>query len=350
MANSFSLLRLPNEERLQVLRCMDRRILILLSLLSQKTKDLVRSLQLKPVSSPLFPVGRWLIPLENPRFGVWFNGGTVLSIGSWDVKISFYEDPEDNMERLVKPRKVWIKIKEGTGFNTRWTEREFPNHLEIREWYEHILYIINPRQETELGFTGGCLRFDLGAIKTVFGKFDSLGFNFDEPRDFVSKGLNTFLPDLKKLRLQRNPYPQEGNRIQKLLIQNFDSLNIGCLTNQFERLNLEDLLICNAHHIKFGLNQKFDKINQFLKLWINGSNERLQKMTIEQKTRFNAKKIFEGIRIIREIPQEEEILFEENLAWQYSSRTRAVDIERYDGTRGTVIIMYERKIRFLVWN
>ncbi|CAL2037713.1 unnamed protein product [Caenorhabditis brenneri] len=340
MTNSFSLLRLPNEERLQVLRCMDRRILLLLSLLSRNTKNLVRYLQLKPIP---YTIGT--ISLDIPRFQVWFNGGTCLYIGTWDITLSFYKDPQNNMERLEKPRKVRIILKEGTGFNTRWTEVEFLNHLEIREWYEHLLYIIKPRQETEMIFTGGCLSFDLGAIKTVFGRIDSLGFNFSEPREFVSKGLDTFLPDLKKLRLVRNPYPHEGNRLQKLLIQNFDSLDI-C---DFERLNLEELVICNAHYIKFSLNEQFDNINQFLKLWINGSNEKLRKMTIEQRTRFNEGKILEGIKIHREIPNEENIAYEEDLDWQYKYRTRAVDIKRYDGIRGTVI-MKETTIHFLVWN
>ncbi|EGT56490.1 hypothetical protein CAEBREN_09042 [Caenorhabditis brenneri] len=319
---------------------------LLVSLLSRNTKELVRSLQLKPIP---FTIGT--ISLDIPRFQVWFNGGTCLYIGPWDITISFYKRPQNNMEKLVKPDKFWIQVKEGIGFNTRWTDIEFMNHLEIREWYEHILYVVNPRQEIEMIFTGGGEGFDLGAIKKVFGKFHSLGFNFGEPRDFVNKGLETFLPDLQKLRLFQNPYPHEGIRLQKLLIQNFDSLNIGSLSNQFERLDLEDLLICNAHHIRFSLSHQLANINQFLKLWMNGSNQRLRTMTIEQRINFKPEELFKGIRIIREIPQEEDIVYEENLDWQYKYRTRAVDIERYDGTRGTVIIMNGRKtIHFLVWN
>ncbi|EGT56642.1 hypothetical protein CAEBREN_04108 [Caenorhabditis brenneri] len=319
---------------------------LLLSLLSRNTKDLVRSLQLKP-SSPPVTIGTWGLLLDISCFQVFFDDITRLLIRCWDITISFYKEPQNNMETLEKPEKVWIKVKEGTGVNTRWTEREFPNHLEIREWYEHILYVVNPRQETEMTFAQGCERFDLVVIKTVFGKVDRLSFLFSEPHDYVREVLNTFLPNPKQLRLVQNPYPNGDARLQKLLIQNFDKLDLGDTTS--ELLNLNELSICNAHHIKFSVNQQFDNINHFLKLWIKGLNNRLRTLTIEQRTHFIPEKILDGIKIIREIPGEEIIVNQEIPAWQYAYRTRAVDIKRYDGTTGTVI-MQPTRIFFLVSN
>ncbi|CAL2037716.1 unnamed protein product [Caenorhabditis brenneri] len=178
MTNSFSLLRLPNEERLQVLRCMDRLSLLLLSLLSRNTKDLVRSLRLKP----------------------------------------------------------------------------------IRHYF-------------------------------VLGS-----------------------------------------------------------SSLFEGLDLEDLLICNAHHITFSVTQQFDNINQFLKLWVKGANPRLQKLTIQQRILFNPEDILKGVKIHREIPQGENIVYGEDPVWHYEYRTRAVDIKRYDGTRGTIVMYYSTRFVLLVWS
>ncbi|CAL2037714.1 unnamed protein product [Caenorhabditis brenneri] len=326
MGNSFSLLRLPNEERLQVLRCMDRMSLLLLSLLSRNTKDLVRSLQLKPISpSSHSPMGDWQFSFDITHLKVCLTRRLSLLIHSWDICVTFYEEPQNEMEVLKKPNKVWIA--DGTIF--RKLEIVFPNRLEIKEWYEHILYIINAHPERQMIFSNGGEQFDVPTIKTVFGKFDSLAFNFSEPRDYVKKVLDTFLPDLNELYLIRNPYSRGDTRLQKMLVQNVDKFDLGGL-NSFEKLNFEDLLICNARYITFSLNQQFDNFNQFLKLWIKGSNRRLQKLTIEQRTSFNQEDILKGIKNYREIPNEENIVYGEDPAWKYAQRTRAVDIERCD--------------------
>ncbi|CAL2038197.1 unnamed protein product [Caenorhabditis brenneri] len=332
MANSFSLFRLPNEERLQILRCMDARTLLCLSLVSRKTKDLVKSVQIKPT-----------------RLHVVISEHIILDMPPYGFTVLFYKELQDNMRMLVKPDKVWISLRDFSVRRSQNPDIELTNHLEIREWYEHILYILNIRQATQIDFYQGCERFDLGTIKSVFGKIDSLGFSVIEPRDFVREVLRTFISDIKQLKLVCNPYPQEDTRFQKLLSQNFDDLN---LIAYFEILNLEDLLICNAHHIKVRPNRHIlfieDNINKFLKLWIKGANPRLQKLIIERITHFN-EKILKGIKIHREIPNEENIVHEGKVVWQFAHRTRAVDIKRYDGTRGTVILTMST-FYFLVWN
>ncbi|CAL2037712.1 unnamed protein product [Caenorhabditis brenneri] len=331
MANSFSLLRLPNEERLQVLRCLDARSLLFLSLISRKTKDLVKSVQ-----------------INRSRFHVVISQHIALDMPLYGFYLHFYKEPQNNMEMLVKPSKVWISHLDFSVRRFQNQDIELSNHFELREWYEHILYILNIRQATQIDFYEGCERFDLGAIKTVFGKLDTIFFNFREPRDHVRAVLRTFLPDLKELRLLWNPYPQGDTRLQKILMQNFNELDLGN-HNLFERLNLKDLLICNAHHIRFSLNQQFDNINQFLKLWVKGSNKRLQKLIIEQRTRFKPKEILKGIKIHREIPREENIVCGEIFDFRFAYRTRAVDIKRYDGTRGTIIFI-RSYFYFLVWS
>ncbi|EGT56730.1 hypothetical protein CAEBREN_10808 [Caenorhabditis brenneri] len=301
-----------------------------LSLISRKTKDLVKSVQINP--SRLHVVVGERIRLDMPPYG---------------FVLSFYEERQDNMRMLVKPDKVWISLRDFSVRKSQNPDIRLTNHLEIREWYEHILYILSIRQAALIGFYQGCERFDLGMIKSIFGKIDDLTFYFGRPRSHAREVLRTFISDIKQLRLVWNPYPRGDTGFQKMLSQNLDELDLGS-HHSFERLHLEDLLICNAHHIKFASNQQFENINKFLKLWIKGANPRLQKLIIEQRTHFN-EEILKGIKIIREIPREEDIGYEENVDWRFAYRTRAVDIKRCDGTRGTVILL-ESTFYFLVWN
>ncbi|EGT45758.1 hypothetical protein CAEBREN_04949 [Caenorhabditis brenneri] len=329
MTNSIPLLQLPNDERLQVLRCMDRMSLLFFSLISRNTKDLVRSLRVKPITHHRF------FSSNLPPVQIGFSDTIGLSMRCWDITVSFYKEQQDNMKVLEKPNKVWIKVKESDGLNTRYTEIEFLSPMEIKEWYEHILYIINEsRQATQMILYQESDRFDMEIAKTVFGKINYLTCFFSRPNNHGRNVLRIFGPELKQLTLTFNPYPRGDTRLRKMLIQNLDILDLGG-HNSFKRLNLRDLLICNAHRITFSLNGKFDKINQFLKLWIKGANARLQKLAIEQRTNFNEEEILKGIRIIREIPQEENIVYGEKFDYRFAYRTRAVDIERYDGTRGT---------------
>ncbi|CAL2037711.1 unnamed protein product [Caenorhabditis brenneri] len=221
MANSFSFLRLPNDERLQVLRCMDLRILLFLSLISRKAKDLVKSIQIK---SSYFHV----------------TVGEHINLQLYSAELHFYKEPQDNMKTLAKPTKLRVTAWEIIDGRHQFNTMELSNSLEIRDWYQHILCILNLRQAKQIGFYQGWERFDLESIKKCFGKIHTLAYRFVTLRDDSKHILNTFVPDIERVELEWNPYPEGETGFQKMVIQNFDSLDFGLL-HLFEKLYLEDL-------------------------------------------------------------------------------------------------------------
>ncbi|EGT45685.1 hypothetical protein CAEBREN_09050 [Caenorhabditis brenneri] len=286
MANSFSLLRLPNDERLQVLRCMDRMSLLLLSLLSRNTKDLVRSLQLKP--------SRFYIDFYYSRIGFWMSRP--------DLYLDFYKEPERKMRMLKKPKKVWISVVKGTIFHDKPIEMELQNPLELKDWLNHIHYIFNSRQVSLINLSEGAERFDLKAIKEKLGNVETLHFNSSMigfPRTQAGAILENILPVVKQLDLTCNPFRRGELCLQKALIQNTESLQLG-FYNGFKRFTLNDLLISNAHNVKLGAHRDFKWINKFLKLWIKGANPRLQTLVISHGARLIPSEIFKGVKVSEE--------------------------------------------------
>ncbi|CAL2037708.1 unnamed protein product [Caenorhabditis brenneri] len=321
MTNSLSLLRLPNKERLQILRCMDGRSLLLLSLLSQKSKELVRSVGIKFLTSHIMVGDR-----------------IFLTIPSLCLSMYFYKVPQDNQRVFVKPKYVWISATEGEDDNKKWHEMKLPNQLEMEEWIEHILYIFNTREIFQLCFDPGFETFDLEILKSVVGNLKYLLLDFRRPRKEMKRILSTFLPDVNDLRLIYNPFTQGDTGLRKILIQNFDSLQLGSW-DQFERFTLNDLLVCDASNISLSPNGSFEGINQFLKLWIKGANPRLQSLSIRNGHESNPEEILKGIKICKKYSVEEDILYNNNIRFKGDDPNRtAVDITRFDGVRGTIVL------------
>ncbi|CAL2041587.1 unnamed protein product [Caenorhabditis brenneri] len=325
---NFPILQLPSQKVIiRVLRHMGPPELLLLSLLSRKTKFLVKSVQLKA-----------------PNFTIKINGSGIRFVMPYrKMSIDFYEGSEQKtLER--PPEKVGIYLRIGffrpyMVFNN--------NTLTLEEWLQHCQYIFNCNEAYQLDFDSGST-FDLATLKALIGKFKYFSIDVNQETITVAQQiLRTFLPDVKNLRLYGNPFQRGDTNYQKMLTQNFEDLKLGFQQN-FDRFSLDDLLICNASTLTLSLTQNFKKINEFLKLWIEGANPRLRELWILQGTPFIPDDIIEGIQIFKEIPAEETISFDSLLFRRHPNR-RAVDIRRCDGTRGTIIIEINRFI-FLVWN
>ncbi|CAL2048436.1 unnamed protein product [Caenorhabditis brenneri] len=337
MANGHSipLLRLPNEKWSLVLRFWDGRELLLFSLISRKTKDIIKNSKwLKPRGFDLVP------PLLNVKIAQPFTMAVIYPC----VLLKFYKEPEHNMAMLEKPNKVWIwTIRRGF---RRGDEIELPNSLTLAEWLQHLLYILNLSVPSQLSFAPNADLFDLRVVKSTFRKFETLRIGRLLSAELRENLLKAFLPVNLKI---SNPFNEGDCRFQKLLSQNFDSLKLDFSDNT-KSFTLNDLLICNASVIEYQW-QEFEEINQFLKLWIEGANPRLQELIIRQRTGFVPENIFKGVKIIRVIPVHEEIrrngvlLFSGGLP----DRVAAVDIKRFDGVRGTAVI-YGSSFYLFSWN
>ncbi|CAL2041678.1 unnamed protein product [Caenorhabditis brenneri] len=325
---TFPLLQLPSQKVIiRVLQCMNGPELLLLSLLSQKTKTVVKSVQLKA-----------------PKF--------IIKVGSRISFLSLYRSMYINFHRRPEqktldrpPEKVWIHLRRGDSHPYMVLHK---NTLKLDEWLEHCQYIFNCSEPHQLNFDPEYRNtVDLEILKALLRKHKYLLVAVKQERITVAQQiLRTFLPDVRNLSLDGNPFLKGDTRHQKLLCQNFESLGLG-FQQDYQRISLNDLLICNASTLNLSPNQNFKWINEFLKLWIKGANPRLRMLKIFQTTPVISDDVIRGIRIIKKIPAEEAIIYD-NLEITSPNR-RAMDIRRYDGTRGTIIIQC-RCFWFLVWN
>ncbi|EGT45664.1 hypothetical protein CAEBREN_10329 [Caenorhabditis brenneri] len=411
---------------------------LLLSLLSQKSKKLVRFVGIKLLTSHIM-VGNYVF----------------FTIPSLCLSMYFYKDPQDNQRVFVKPKYVWISATEGEDDNKKWHEMKLPNHSELKEWIEHILYIFNTKEIFQLCFDPGFETFDLGILKSVVGNLkvffsllsrktkelvkslsikraspeitikdnlwlrvrwlymffykqqqnnqrmlgtpnhvwveeddtnvamklaNRLGFkewikhilyifnvtefthlffhpesrifdmetlkdaigNFKEiVLDFrgpeqQKRILNVFLPRARNLCLTYNPFSQGDLGLRKIVNQNLNILYLG-YDNDFERFrfNLNDMLACNASEVILRPIEDYKWINQFFKLWIMGSNPRLQSLEIDNED-FSLTQILKGIKVSRWIPADEDIVHKNEVFSRGLTGRRAVDIYRFDGTRASI--------------
>ncbi|EGT58197.1 hypothetical protein CAEBREN_20120 [Caenorhabditis brenneri] len=235
-----------------------------------------------------------------------------------DVSTIFYLFGDENINVLQKPITVWMMDKKEDN-SAEDDTLEFLNPLGLEQWLEHIKHVFNCREAYQLVFGNGSENINLEIIRDTFGHCESLWIETN-PANRAREILGVFQKDLKELKLRNNPFLPGDNEYQKLLLQNFKSLELG-FGNRFERLTLDDLLICNAVDINLSPVENFEGINRFLKLWIKGSNPQLHRISIKQRTEI-PKDVLKGIQVskwIKDDPIETE-----------------VEIYRVNGTKATI--------------
>ncbi|CAL2046180.1 unnamed protein product [Caenorhabditis brenneri] len=314
MANSFSLLPLPDRARLRVLRCMDGTTLFLFSLVSQKTKEMVRCLQLQPSD-----------------IVIWIQDDICLAIdirGFSDLHLTFSKENEQYMDMLKKPANLWIRDADETNM-------KLSNSLELKEWIKYLFYIYDCRREPAIIFDEGCERFEYQAIKNTFGKLRSLEVLEGATNESIDI-MDCFLPDIDELDLAANPFDPDDIDFQKVLMGNFTFLNLG--EEEFESFTLNDLLVSNAPYIEHELPQDPVFLNRFLKLWMKGACPNLIRLCMNNP-KMISESIFKGVNVLRRIPADEDIIFNGTVHGRGIRPERiAAEIGRFDGTRATVYI------------
>ncbi|CAL2041491.1 unnamed protein product [Caenorhabditis brenneri] len=313
MTNSFSLLPLPRRARRVVLRCMDGIALILLSLISRKTKKMVRFLRLS-------------------RSMIWITIENDICLNIWDpilINLTFYKESEQDMGMLKKP--LYFSISDGED-----NEMKLPNPLELKEWLEHLLYIFNRKKASDISFDHGSEIFDLQAVKQTFDKVRALDLlsQVAQSRNI----LRSYLPNISEVRFSAHSFQPGDTELQKTVIQNFDTLIVE--SNEIKHFTLNDMLISNASLIDLinhEMTQSFGWLNRFLKLWMKGACSRLEHLSIMQSTPI-ANNVFNGVNVLRKIPAEEDIVLDGIVYPRDDPDRIAVEIERFDGTKATAVL------------
>ncbi|KAF1760319.1 hypothetical protein GCK72_008567 [Caenorhabditis remanei] len=274
MVSTFSLFRLPENAIIHVLQNMEINQLLIISLISSKTKQIVTSLGIEARYVGI-----------NIYRCIW----VTVSIDKNHLNLTFYND-SNNLHELspvditlpvsAHSEDQGIRIPSSTAFN-------FSN------WLNHIKTVFCWIKPPNVYFSQGCERFEVQSLKNAIGNVDALSVS-NQLTNILSREVLKYFKTPKKLTIGKNPF-EETCEIQTLFVQNFRTIAFH------EVYSLDDMLSlnCKKAHFTHLISQK--QFNQFVKHWIRGSNRRLQYMTLSiDATDFaNGKVYLNGIETMK---------------------------------------------------
>ncbi|EFP11855.1 hypothetical protein CRE_29342 [Caenorhabditis remanei] len=319
MTSSFPLLNLPPEAILHVLKSMDYGEIVILSLLSERAKQSVESVNLysrgsSAVLSDLFRL--------------------IMNFDKKQVELTFTMD-EIRENRTNDFSSVPKNIELITYNNTAETVELCIKGLNLRKWINHLKAIFHFSELYCLQFDENASLFDIKELRTMFNSYYQLCILSDNGSDV--KSILENIPT-RRLFFENDVFNRLENPYQ-VLIQNYDELAIGPELESPNSLELDDLLMTNSKAIKiFDSNWAEKELNRFLKHWMKGSNPRMERLSIyffPQET-LNNSKILKGIKGM-EVPVE-------HMRWFKSYDevvepvTGGYDFYRCDGTKATIAI------------
>ncbi|EFO85439.1 hypothetical protein CRE_23668 [Caenorhabditis remanei] len=263
MSSAFPLLRLPENALELVIECMDYVDIVGFSLVSHKTKEIVRSLYLD--------IGRLVLTVND-----------IIRIrsdpdrdGPSSMVWSFYPE-EDNAGPVPIPVYMPARV---TGMRDLITHRNFVEYqnpcLSIQEWVEHFQYLFSIEEIDYISFANETCKFDWTSLKDALGKFNinTLFFHNFCGLDCAQKALKQFSSVTSVTAF--SPSFNDPSHYSNILIQNLDTLSLGH-ENMALKIGLDDLLLMNSKAMSIQSPTLTDKmLNQFFKHWIKGSNPRM---------------------------------------------------------------------------
>ncbi|KAF1764642.1 hypothetical protein GCK72_004591 [Caenorhabditis remanei] len=332
MSTTFSLLYLPKKALHHVLYSIDYVDIVSFSLASNKTKEVVKSLNLK-INDINLTIGN-IIGIQIDGFRN--NPSRML----WN----FYPEKEDNSTEPI-PVYMPARVIGMRDTNPPQNRVKYQNPgLSIQEWLAHFQYIFSFPEENALLFAR---EVDMSSlIETVRG-FEIKSLRFIDPcsLEFAQMVLTQF-PFIKRFFACSRSF-EDPSMYRNILIQNLDVLFLGYHT-PFLRMELDDLLLINSKEIYVcSLTITNKVINQFLKFWMRGSNPRMEVVNFDYPDgRFPDKDVLLKGTNYHEISSNQ-VRHSKQLTYGPIVVKDGYDIRRSDGTVGTVLIR-PQFIRFCV--
>ncbi|KAF1760413.1 hypothetical protein GCK72_008662 [Caenorhabditis remanei] len=328
MTTSFPLLNLPPEAVLHVLKSMDFGEFITLSLLSERAKRSVGSMNWKYVFSIVHISSeiRLHIVLDTIRL-------------DWTFKLC---NGRASGHSLL-PKKVGLRIFRNPPVNVK---RSMKGGLSIKEWITHLKEVFHFSKFYCLKFDENTSRFDMKALRTLFCTYDKVDILSDN-RSNVKSILKHF--PTRRLLFADDVFKNLENPHQ-VLIQNYDDLEIRQVTRP-STLTLDDLLVINSKTIDISnIGWREKELNRFLKHWIKGSNPRMERLRIHffSPEALNKSDIFKGIKCT-EFPAEHTRWFKSDIELTCTVKG-GYDFNRCDGTKATIEFKSFDNLQYLNMN
>ncbi|EGT48887.1 hypothetical protein CAEBREN_19800 [Caenorhabditis brenneri] len=325
---TFPLLALPDDEILQTIRVMDLEQIIKFSLISERCKDLVKSIRIKGTSLTVSVKNQITISIATARCS---------------LDLTFYLEPDmywgmgahGRKKKLTPPQSVVID-KDAAERQARqpseWKKRDFT----MNAWLKHLKDIFHYHKIHSLRFGENSFEFDIDDIKEVFGNKTEICIQNTGCLAFNQMILQHFFP-IEELTIMAENF-QDSDIPPSLLMQNHATLYIR-ESDLDVPITLNDLLLINSKVIIVdSLHIPPNELNKFIKLWQKGSNLRMEYLFTDH---FNGEEDDEEI-VMKGIEYEENPLdrvrnfkaggFEDDPIQVYGG----MDIYRKDGMKATV--------------
>ncbi|EGT48911.1 hypothetical protein CAEBREN_14392 [Caenorhabditis brenneri] len=340
--NTFPFLRLPDEAQKEGFKNMKLLELITFSFLSKRTKAISEA-QNRQITSAEITVSQYI------RLNVQDDNYDKMNVrfyhrGEQDNDVDRYnEDEQEQVEgyegpvALTKPK--FVKSVKYIDF---WTKREFvltKPEFEFHDWINHILTVLHCPKLDGLFFNCNYTRFDIKSIFEALRKSKPVyGLNMSNigriTRQVARQVLDIF-HCTRSLRLLKNPF-EDTTSNRKLLMRNYTAIDIHNI------ITLDDLLSTNSSEIQLDGDHSEVFFNRFLKLWISGSNPRIQHLSNQnRKTNINAEDILKGIHYTKISGKQARVFKRPAGLWRNAWDlviTGGYDIMRFDGTVATLIV------------
>ncbi|EGT48919.1 hypothetical protein CAEBREN_06542 [Caenorhabditis brenneri] len=325
------LLNSSDDEVIQKLRKLSLQEVLKISLISERSKELMESLQIK---------GTHLFVRVHNQITI------SIETGSSDLDFTFYLEPDvywgigayGRKKKLRTPRTVLVEETNHTDHSED-TSFELKNSdFTMQDWLDHLQQIFNYRNIDLLSFSNQSSAFDIDDVKKVFKKATEVDIGDTGSYVFNQLILQKYFP-VKQLDFEIS----QNSRVPKnILIQNFAELSITEIDDrETTTVELDELLLMNSPAIRMDIHlMPAKQLNKFLKLWQKGSNPHMDYLCIfyKEDEGFDNEIIMKGIKY-RVISKNAIRKFKGTGAEEVDLVEGGIDIVRLDGVKATIQIV-----------
>ncbi|EGT48865.1 hypothetical protein CAEBREN_16248 [Caenorhabditis brenneri] len=300
--SKFPLLQLPQKEILRTIQSIDIYQKMSFSLTSKRCKRLVQSLQIKIKCISVIISSRIYI---------------TVSFSDWTLYIRF-----ENCIMQREARKKRLRAPQWVEADSRRLERI---GFEYSDWLKHFQDIFHCPSTATISFFQGTCVYDIDDIKEGFGATKTLYARHTGCYAYNLALLQKILP-IENLTINPNMF-QDSKIPFKILQQNYTTLDI--ISDSTTEMTLNELLVMNSKTITMtDVRVSAQDLNKFIKLWIQGSNSRMEYFLIHTLNHFEYDRtmVMKGIKKSNERREDMDV--------------HSIDIYRMDGTRATVSFFY----------
>ncbi|PIC39508.1 hypothetical protein B9Z55_011171 [Caenorhabditis nigoni] len=257
---------LPDDLGLMVLNTMEYHEIIAFSFTSKKSLSMVQALRLPIRHVKLVFPNEIAVLFDRVYYSSYLkihgNDNQIRSLNDLPASVDIRAISFGNSQRLL----TWSNQGKTIG-----------------NWINHFCSISNPQTRYQVSIETKRMRFEIHSLRNTFPKLRKITIKCS--RDESNKNclsssetvLRAFLPNLESLVLYGLP---PNRSIGSIGMANLNFLELYLDSSQFD-LKLEDFLSLNVKHCMININEfSLREVNRFFKLWIKGSNPRLEDLHI----------------------------------------------------------------------